>query len=129
MKRTLRRELLHNIDPFYLQGRIKDSDYVNGVLQTPATFDTSIHAALRVGDMKIMTGEQGINIYIIINIFVFAQVDSLTKLVKMFYICRSKSYPHSYICFSKDLKFSILMIFLNVSGNSRIVAVELKMFL
>ncbi|XP_071817266.1 arylsulfatase B-like [Apostichopus japonicus] len=59
VKRTLRRELLHNIDPFYLQGRIKDSDYVNGVLQTPATFDTSIHAALRVGDMKIMTGEQG----------------------------------------------------------------------
>ncbi|KAJ8029195.1 Arylsulfatase B [Holothuria leucospilota] len=60
VEEPLRNELLHNIDPLYLAGRVKANQYsADGILQVSETFDTSIHAALRVGDMKILTGKQG----------------------------------------------------------------------
>ncbi|XP_072050869.1 arylsulfatase J-like isoform X2 [Amphiura filiformis] len=47
-----RKELLHNIDPYFVK--------VTNITQLPSPFTPNIHAALRVGDWKILTGNPGV---------------------------------------------------------------------
>ena len=49
-KPSPRKELLHNIDP--LTEKIGQRKYIH-------SFDNRIHAAIRVGDMKLLTGDVG----------------------------------------------------------------------
>ena len=53
-----RTEILHNIDPYFipLYRKLKFTNK-NNVIQNG--FDTSIHAGIRVGDWKLLTGEVG----------------------------------------------------------------------
>jgi hypothetical protein len=48
-----RTELLHNIDPLYKE---------QGKQLYPNTFDTRVRAAIRVGDLKLITGDPGISL-------------------------------------------------------------------
>jgi len=52
--KTTRTEILHNIDPMYSSfDQTKDTETIR------MGFDTSVHAAIRVGDWKLLTGDQG----------------------------------------------------------------------
>lgn len=74
-----RKELLHNIDPLY---PVPDHEYewseettvmynrYMQLLKKSANFNQSMHAALRVGDWKILTGNPGRVFFYLIFAFV-----------------------------------------------------------